>query len=60
MAFSRGEKTFGKEQLLNRLTIVYNIIQGCGYVLPFLDGKVLKLVDSVTDMTPLQFIFRPK
>ena len=69
--FSRGKITLDRDQLLNRLNVVANILFGCGTFLPFWNGgdkdktdtedfRPKNLVDSVTDITPLEFVTVPK
>ena len=68
--FARGKIILDRDQLLNRLNVVSNILFGCGTFLPFWNGDknntdteefgAKKLVDSVTDLTPLEFVTVPK
>lgn len=61
--FSKGTILLNRDQLLNRLNVVSNILYGCGSILPFWksakkfddDFCPKSLVDSVTDLTPLEF-----
>ena len=72
-AFADGKIPLNRDQLLNRLNVVSNILHGCGSLLPFWkngcgddkndvdeDFCPKKLVDSVTDLTPLEFVTVPR
>ena len=64
------EKSMTKDQLKNRLTIIQNIIQGSGSVLPFWDenettqinssNSPSPLVQSVTNLKPLTYLIHPE
>ncbi len=67
--FSDGKVPLNRDQLLNRLNVVSNILHGCGSLLPFWkngdktdeeDFCPKNLVDSVTDLTPLEFVTVPR
>jgi hypothetical protein len=67
--FADGKISLNRDQLLNRLNVVSNILHGCGSLLPFWkngdknDGEDFcpkNLVDSVTDLTPLEFVTVPR
>jgi hypothetical protein len=67
--FADGKVPLNRDQLLNRLNVVSNILYGCGSLLPFWkngdkteeeDFCPKNLVDSVTDLTPLEFVTVPR
>ena len=70
--FARGEIVLDRDQILNRLTVMSNIIYGCGSLLPFWHVENVsekedvelfspkRLVDSVTNLTPLKYVTSPR